>query len=1110
MKLIRNTLTVLTAGWLCAAGAAGPAVDVTAKGSLTIEDLTLSVSCIKPKTWAASSQESKYFQVGSATGKPADYRLEGEFQIPQLPKAGFQETLRQEAETRWKYRAELDFTETADLAELGLCASMPIEKYCGRELLIDGKKVTLPLEFHKKAGHAIYGGEASELMIPTVNGKITFRGRFGVVLQDNRAFNGDTYSLRLLFTPARGKMDKSSLDLAITVEPFQSTPLDLAAAATTGFVDEEGDDGKGGWTDQGAENDLRMIPTGKQRWSGTDFQIIDPAKNGGKSCIVLAGPHRGYFPAEVKAPQTKPVRGSWLYLLHALAWPSDNKEIGAVTVIYADGSRSRIPVTGGADVGNWWGPAGRDNGDVVWIGENKSAFVGLYRSAYPIENKPVKEIGFRSNGLSVWGIVAASVSADRVPKQQSAPAWIMEGDDWKPIVYHKDFRKGSVLDFSNRLDAPAGKYGPPEIRNGRMVFRDRPDIPVRFYGTNLCGFSQYLDREWAERLADRIAALGYNAVRFHHHDNRLGLRREATDRSTDLDPMYLDQLDYLTECFRKRGIYYTTDLYVSRRTAKGEIPEFPDQILSSKAYIALVFVLPSAMENWKRFAKNWLTHVNPYSGVAPKDDPALITLSLINEDNIATCWYATPESTRIYLQKFEEWKKAKNPDGNRSQQFAAFLVETYDKAYAEMKDFVRGLGVKTMLTDQNMSAELLLSVMRAQYDFVDNHFYWDHPSFPEAKWQLPSAASNLSAISQEARMPGRIFPTRLLDRPMTITEFDYAKPNFFRAEGAVLTGAYASLQDWDGLFQFAYSHSREKVIHDNITESHFDTSTDLVKSLAQRIGVRLFLDRELKPAPLAFAAVLTGGKGMTFNSNYSNEIARLGLIARVGTLILPDGNPDRIPAGVDGLLDLGVNFPAAKGKLPVFRAAASDTGLLTEMAAAGVLKPEWFDLEKGVFHSSTGQISLDSGNGTFKAVAPSCEALILPEKMRGRGNFLTVDNRVGRGVFSVMSLDNRPLAESARILLLHLTDSQASKMKFSSSRMTRMDSWGMMPFLAARGEAEIELATAPGAEYTLYTADTAGERLAEIPVERTESGIRFPVKVFTGKGPVFVYELVRK
>ena len=1111
MRLIQNLLILFSAGWLAAAETLPPAIETTVRGSLNIEGLTFSVRTFKPVSWASSSQESKYFKVESTEGKTDDYKLSGTFQIPQLPKATLQETLKQESETRWNFHAEIRFAEPTELAELGWCASMPVEDYCGRTLLINGKKLTLPLTYDKKKGHAIFSGKVSEMQIPTLNSRVTFRGNFEIVLQDGRAFGGDTYSLRLLFTPARGKIDRSSLDVSIAVAPYQSTPLDLSAAVTTGFIDEEDGDQKGGWTDQGAENDLRMIPIGRQRWNGIDFQIIDPAKNGGKSCIVLAGPNRGYFPVEAEAQQSRPVRGNFLYLLHALAWPVNNQEIGWISISYEDGSSSRISVTGGADVGNWWGPTRRRNGEVVWLGENKSAFVGLYRSVYPIENKPIQAISFHSNRRSVWGIVAASVSPEQVPRKQNTPIYILAGKEWQPIEYHKDFRKGSVLDFSNRLDAPAGKYGPVIIRNGKMVFRDRPEVPVRFYGTNLCGLAQYLNsKEWTERLADRLAALGYNAVRFHHHDNRLGLRRNETDRSSELDPEYVDQLDYLIACLRERGIYYTTDLYVSRRTGKGEIPEFPDRILRGKAYIALVFVLPSAMENWKNFAKNWLTHVNPYTGVAPKDDPALISLSLMNEDNIANCWYSTPESIRIYQRKFEEWKKDNHVDGSRSQQFAAFLTETYDKAFAEMKDFVRGLGVKTVLTDQNMSAEPLLSVMRDQYDFVDNHFYWDHPSFPETAWQLPSEAGNVSAISREAQMPARIFPTRLLDRPMTITEFDYAKPNFFRAEGAVLTSAYAALQDWSALFQFAYSHSREKVIYDHITESHFDTSTDVVKSLAQRIGVRLFLDRELEPARQAFAAVLTGGRGMIFSGRYSNEISRLGLIARVGTVILPEGNLEKLPADTCALLDIGVNFPESTGKLPAFRATVDDTDLLPKMAAAGVLKPEWFDLEKGEFHSSTGQISLNRQRESFKAVTPSCEVLILPEKNCDKGNFLSVNNQIGRGVFAVMSVDGKPLTESGRLLLLHLTNSLANKMKFSNAKATRLETWGELPFLAARGEAEIELATPPGAEYKLFTVNTAGERMEELPVARNAAGIAFPVKVFTAKGSVFAYELLRQ
>ncbi|MPN34352.1 hypothetical protein SDC9_181845 [bioreactor metagenome] len=141
-------------------------------------------------------------------------------------------------------------------------------------------------------------------------------------------------------------------------------------------------------------------------------------------------------------------------------------------------------------------------------------------------------------------------------------------------------------------------------------------------------------------------------------------------------------------------------------------------------------------------------------------------------------------------------------------------------------------------------------------------------------------------------------------------------------------------------------------------------------------------------------------------------------------------------------------------------------------------------------------------------VSAGCEAFVLPEKLAAEGEFLKVENRIGRGVFAIMSVDGRPLAEASRLLLLHLTDSQRNKVKFSGEAMTQLESWGELPHLARRGEAEIMLKT-PG-NYKLYPVDTAGKRLTEIPLTRDGNSLRFPAKVFTPDGPVFAYELVRQ
>ena len=59
------------------------------------------------------------------------------------------------------------------------------------------------------------------------------------------------------------------------------TPLDLRAALNFGFADEVAGDGKGGWSDQGAENDLRQLPTGRLTCDNVSFEVVNPAANGG-------------------------------------------------------------------------------------------------------------------------------------------------------------------------------------------------------------------------------------------------------------------------------------------------------------------------------------------------------------------------------------------------------------------------------------------------------------------------------------------------------------------------------------------------------------------------------------------------------------------------------------------------------------------------------------------------------------------------------------------------------------------------------------------------------------------------------------------------------------
>ena len=138
------------------------------------------------------------------------------------------------------------------------------------------------------------------------------------------------------------------------VVPGRLEPVDLKPYVNRSFTDEADGDRLGGWTDQGT-NDMRMMPLGRVAGPGElFFDVIDPAENGGKSCIVLAGTERRYFPraAEKIAVNRKFSR---LFFLHTAAW-GGQPEAGWYRIRYVDGKTVDIPLVGGKNIGDWWNP----------------------------------------------------------------------------------------------------------------------------------------------------------------------------------------------------------------------------------------------------------------------------------------------------------------------------------------------------------------------------------------------------------------------------------------------------------------------------------------------------------------------------------------------------------------------------------------------------------------------------------------------------------------------------------------------------------------------------------------------------------------------------------
>ena len=210
------------------------------------------------------------------------------------------------------------------------------------------------------------------------------------------------------------------------------------------------------------------------------------------------------------------------------------------------------------------------------------------------------------------------------------------------LAIEKTQRNRGALDYSHLLDAPAGKHGYVEARSGHLYFED--GTRARFFGFNIATRSNTPDHATAEQLAEHFASMGVNIIRLHAADAPIGTEpaswsscEEAplidypSGASRRFNPEGLDRFDYLVAKLEERGIYLHIDLIVARQFLEGDGLEYPGGAPSCiKRHCMYNRRL---IELQKEYARDLLCHVNPYTGRALIDDPAVVTVQINNEDS---------------------------------------------------------------------------------------------------------------------------------------------------------------------------------------------------------------------------------------------------------------------------------------------------------------------------------------------------------------------------------------------------------------------------------------------------------------------------------------------
>lgn len=363
------------------------------------------------------------------------------------------------------------------------------------------------------------------------------------------------------------------------------------------------------------------------------------------------------------------------------------------------------------------------------------------------------------------------------------------------IRIHKAEPNKGVLDYSYLLDAPAGKHGFVESRKGHFYFED--GTRARFLGFNVAARSNTPDHETADKMAERFASMGVNIIRLHAADGPIGEEpgswsscKEAplldyeSGSSRKFHKEGLDRFDYFAAKLKEKGIYLHIDLIVSREFMEADELDYPGGAPSCIKRHAMYN--ERLIELQKEYARELLCHVNPYTGLALIDDPAVVTVQINNEDS-AIKWPMGAdggEQMRPYrdevqrrfnhylLMKYytrERLKEAwtcegvcalgdeedpakgtvKGVDGGfyqpvndpagpwdgdcspaRYADFMEFGIYMNRKFYRMMKDYLHSLGVKVPIVTSNLIAGAADVYGHTDGDLMENNCYFNHPLLP--------------------------------------------------------------------------------------------------------------------------------------------------------------------------------------------------------------------------------------------------------------------------------------------------------------------------------------------------------------------------------------------
>jgi hypothetical protein len=476
------------------------------------------------------------------------------------------------------------------------------------------------------------------------------------------------------------------------------------------------------------------------------------------------------------------------------------------------------------------------------------------------------------------------------------------------VVDHHD-RVPSPANLSFMLERPAGRDGFIRVREGHLV---KPNGDRwRIWGVNLTGWTEgstlLPPKHEAPVWADALARFGINCVRFHFldmptrgpeasrdpddpHRPPAGLIDRDQDHTRSLDPEQLDLLDFFVAELKERGIYTNLNLNVGRTYKAGDdVPDWD----AVRIWKGMTFVGERLIELQREYARDLLTHHNPYTGTEYRHEPAVAIVEIVNENSLYEFWMRNwlrgertadgpdlqLDLTPFYAARVDTMYQGWLAENRTAEQIAEMRalagvaegepiprlrVEEFANAPREQfhaegefygaveRDFF--LGMKEYLVSELGVQSLIVGCADhtywipnqpilqgpSQLDIVDGHVYWQHPAIWGAR-NTPMVDDPLgSTIVKLSRSP-------MAGKPFTVSEVNHPNPSSYACEMIPILAAYAAFQDWDGIVMYTFE-PKALGDHQRYVADNFDITLDPVKMIQMAAGALIFSRPDVQPA----------------------------------------------------------------------------------------------------------------------------------------------------------------------------------------------------------------------------------------------------------------------